>query len=792
MSKRAKKSRAASPGSASTSAAAAASPASAATDEVVMPEHLPGSIIKIELDNFMTYEHIVIQPGPRVNLVIGPNGAGKSSILCAVVIGLGGEPKLTGRSTSLSEFIRKSPEAQKARIRITLKREVGYNDTDPQIERIFSKGSNQSEWKLNGKVASRRAIQDVIHHYQIQVDSLTQFLAQDIVGNFSKYDPQKMLEETVRAALGQKYLDEFNEIKELHYKHCNASGIEKQLEVSVQSLEADVKELDDKHTRFLEIWKKKIQLQLLRSKRPWVQSEEFRVQAKEAKAEKERTKKEWESHMKQVAPKQEEVKAAEKKLRKAEQDEKMAYNKYKKAAAAASNQFKKKQTATMEHGICHDEIRSETEEQFKAQGKMEKIRELTVKYEKQLEEMPSEKEDDAEWARLMPSFRKATQALRIHERKMKQVNRKIEDVQNDIENQKRAIDKATNRGNQRIKKFGEFVNRNSRFRVAQNAWYAAKSLHVFKNKHAERLHGKVLGPTLVEVESRDPANAKSLENAIGVKWMYAFTFTDQRDYDTLKRFNQGVWGRITYAVVNESRLMSNAQMDEQRPLTEAQVNSLKGNGIIGYADKLISGEPVVFEMLCRKANLHKRLISQNESISSQSIKTLLDMATTTQNNRNRRQSGSGARDQRFRDEVRVLTNTSSSSVRVARFGPPTEMVDMKQLSASGLLEGMGNTDNSNKVKAYQEAKQRLEKEIIDLKAEREQLQQEKSALIKEEALAKEISVSVRDRKKQRTKLRNTIARAMNGLQKCEKTLRDSERQVIKQKEKAASLRKTLW
>ena len=33
-----------------------------------------GSVMRVEVRNFMTYAHAVIEPGPRLNLVLGPNG----------------------------------------------------------------------------------------------------------------------------------------------------------------------------------------------------------------------------------------------------------------------------------------------------------------------------------------------------------------------------------------------------------------------------------------------------------------------------------------------------------------------------------------------------------------------------------------------------------------------------------------------------------------------------------------------------------------------------------------------
>ena len=40
--------------------------------------YLPGSIIRVEVKNFMTYSECVIEPGPTLNLVLGPNGTGPS------------------------------------------------------------------------------------------------------------------------------------------------------------------------------------------------------------------------------------------------------------------------------------------------------------------------------------------------------------------------------------------------------------------------------------------------------------------------------------------------------------------------------------------------------------------------------------------------------------------------------------------------------------------------------------------------------------------------------------------
>lgn len=49
----------------------------------------PGNIVRIRMNNFLTYSDVEVRPGPNLNVVVGPNGSGKSTILCAIALGLG-------------------------------------------------------------------------------------------------------------------------------------------------------------------------------------------------------------------------------------------------------------------------------------------------------------------------------------------------------------------------------------------------------------------------------------------------------------------------------------------------------------------------------------------------------------------------------------------------------------------------------------------------------------------------------------------------------------------------------
>ena len=54
--------------------------------------YIPGSIVRIQLYNFVTYDYVEFTPGPYLNMIVGPNGTGKSSIACAIALGLNFSP----------------------------------------------------------------------------------------------------------------------------------------------------------------------------------------------------------------------------------------------------------------------------------------------------------------------------------------------------------------------------------------------------------------------------------------------------------------------------------------------------------------------------------------------------------------------------------------------------------------------------------------------------------------------------------------------------------------------------
>ncbi|KAL7951909.1 hypothetical protein V8C42DRAFT_305587 [Trichoderma barbatum] len=204
----------------------------------------PGAIVRVAVENFVTYEKAVFFPGPNLNMVIGPNGTGKSSLVCAICLGLGYSPKHLGRAGSVKEFVKHGKDT--ATIEIELYKRP--QDRSNFVVRVqIRREQNIQKWSLNGKEATLKKIQSLMHMLKIQVDNLCQFLPQDRVVEFAACTPVELLHETLRAAAPEKMQNWHRQLQELHRDkkavteavHDDAETL-KNLQSRQQGLQADV------------------------------------------------------------------------------------------------------------------------------------------------------------------------------------------------------------------------------------------------------------------------------------------------------------------------------------------------------------------------------------------------------------------------------------------------------------------------------------------------------------------------------------------------------------------------
>lgn len=148
-----------------------------------------GSIVRISLQNFVTYTTAELRPSPQLNVIVGPNGSGKSSLVCAMVLGLGGKPAFLGRAKDAADYIKAG--CDHAVIEIELYTGQGKNKV---VRRDIYK--DNSTWKIDGKPVRLKDIENLVRDFNIQVENLCSFLPQDRVVSFAALDSASLLKET--------------------------------------------------------------------------------------------------------------------------------------------------------------------------------------------------------------------------------------------------------------------------------------------------------------------------------------------------------------------------------------------------------------------------------------------------------------------------------------------------------------------------------------------------------------------------------------------------------------------
>ncbi|BFY96965.1 hypothetical protein BsWGS_00005 [Bradybaena similaris] len=236
-----------------------------------------GSIVRIKLTKFLTYDSIEFKTGPYLNVIIGPNGTGKSAIVCAICLGLAGKTNTLGRASELKDFIKYG--ADRACIEIEL---FNPHDARNYIIRREITSSNTSHWWFNGQPSTLRGIEELVSRLKIQVGNLCQFLPQEKVADFARMSQQELLENTEKS-VGRADLYESHQLlktarQTARHLEQDVAKLHRDLDQEKQKnarLEHDVKSYKDRKT-FLE------KVAILKMKKPWL-SQKIQAKARDMK-----------------------------------------------------------------------------------------------------------------------------------------------------------------------------------------------------------------------------------------------------------------------------------------------------------------------------------------------------------------------------------------------------------------------------------------------------------------------------------------------------------------------------
>jgi DNA repair exonuclease SbcCD ATPase subunit len=155
-----------------------------------------GSIVRVAMRNFLTYDNAEAFPGPHLNVVLGPNGSGKSALTHAICLACGGSPASIGRSDDITQFVKRGKASEG----------IAYCEVDilthesiRTVRRVIQSDSRTSKWYMNGRTSSQAEVKHLMRGMNIDVDNICSFMPQDKVGSFTQLSPQGVLQKTLQS-----------------------------------------------------------------------------------------------------------------------------------------------------------------------------------------------------------------------------------------------------------------------------------------------------------------------------------------------------------------------------------------------------------------------------------------------------------------------------------------------------------------------------------------------------------------------------------------------------------------
>ncbi|CAE6393516.1 unnamed protein product, partial [Rhizoctonia solani] len=231
-------------------------------------------------------------------MLIGANGTGKSSIAGAIAIGLGGTPNVLGRQSEIQGFVKNGKKD--GFVEIELKGPAG--EPNLVIKRTLTSLNKSSKFFLNREPIGIREVKSKLAELNVQVTNLCAFLPQDKVSEFANMSPQKLLQETQRAA-GDPNLTQWHEF---------LIENSKELKTAREILDSDARELQHLESqnaaqeaqveRYKQRRKLERQVELLSLLLPFAQYAESKLQYDELKKKRETAKRMLEEANAKIEP----------------------------------------------------------------------------------------------------------------------------------------------------------------------------------------------------------------------------------------------------------------------------------------------------------------------------------------------------------------------------------------------------------------------------------------------------------------------------------------------------------
>ena len=609
-------------------------------------KYQPGSIVRVELKNFVTYTAVEFFPGPSLNMVIGPNGTGKSTLVCAICLGLGWGPQVSareetvlqrdadgqqhlGRAKEVSEYVKHG--CQEAMIEIELAKDGKRFKNNIIIRCTIKRDGNKTVFSVNGKPQGKKAVVELCKSLSIQIDNLCQFLPQDKVVEFAAMTPVELLRSTQRAVASQEMIDMHDNLKDLRREQKTLQAKNATDQEQLENLESRqrLQEADVERMREREAIEK--QIKMLETSRPLAVYRAAKNAHTEAKERKKVAQTELTRLEKEVEPSLRAAKAKEQykaQIAAVVTERKTAISKAERQADTIDKSFKDLQD---KHNELVAADAAEKNVGKKHRQEILRLEGVMTELKRQMEVEPPELDVQAYNRRI----REKRDAMDNNRTKIGDLKRHQEELT------RRGVDK-----NERIKQAENGLARLESQAGKQNSKLQTLSLHTYKlwewlQQNQNQFEKPVFGPPIVECSIKDPKYVDHIESLFQKNTMISFTVQTKSDF---KKLSDQAHDRMRLTEVNIKTMHEG--LDPFRPPVSAE--QMKQYGFEGWALDYIDGPEIVLGMLCGELHIHEAGVAMRDTTPQQfgllqnsSIQSWVTSKSTYRINR-RREYGPGA------------------------------------------------------------------------------------------------------------------------------------------------------
>ncbi|CCF57779.1 hypothetical protein KAFR_0D01330 [Kazachstania africana CBS 2517] len=554
----------------------------------------PGNIVKLRLQNVMTYSITEFNLSPSLNMLVGPNGSGKSTFVCAVCLGLAGKPEYIGRSKKIDNFIKNGENT--AQIDTFLR---GHMPNEViKITRIMTRNKKKSEYYIDDSPSTETAVRKLASELNIQLDNLCQFLSQEHVEDFAKLKSDKLLIETIRS-INPSLLETLEDLKQLQTKEIVSSqDVElknkklKELEDKKDKLEVSVKSLEDFEN-------KKIVLDKHNKLLPYVYIKEHKEKLKAYKNDYEIAKNNLKSLIKDKKPFHSSQVSVHETLEETK-------NKHTLKISERNELVQRLNQTTEKLNLVREDILKKNSQIDYYKNRNEKIKNSIKLTEQEIEtnqnvlsqiQLPDPKDIEqisSQQNTLIEEEGRIHTSITDIDNTANTVNYEITHIARQAEQKQRLLT-----GNDRI----GILDSRGDFKDVKNA------ILFIRTHEDEDLKSKILEPPIMSIATKDPGFAPYLAQCIDYNTSKALTIVDQQTFNNygdqiLKNFKVNL------------RELSSAQLKPPIPRDELQ----RRFGFEGYLSDFVSGDPNVIRMVCEFSNIHTIPVSRRELSAAQVAK----------------------------------------------------------------------------------------------------------------------------------------------------------------------------